>query len=72
MSRRSIQDCRAIVTGASSGIGSELALELARRRDDDPILVKSATVPEIVPQTNSGYRFAHPDLRPALKSALKR
>jgi short-subunit dehydrogenase len=31
MSRRSIQGCRAVVTGASSGIGSQLALELARQ-----------------------------------------
>jgi short-subunit dehydrogenase len=32
MARRSIGDCRVIVTGASSGIGRELALALARRR----------------------------------------
>ena len=30
MSRRNLRDKRAIVTGASSGIGWELALELAR------------------------------------------
>jgi short-subunit dehydrogenase len=31
MATRSIRDCRAIVTGASSGIGRSLALELARQ-----------------------------------------
>ena len=31
IARRTIKDCRAIVTGASSGIGRELSLELARQ-----------------------------------------
>jgi len=31
MTKRRIQQCRAIVTGASSGIGREIALELARQ-----------------------------------------
>jgi short-subunit dehydrogenase len=32
MARRSLADCRVLITGASSGIGRELALALSRRR----------------------------------------
>lgn len=73
MPKRQLHDCRALLTGASSGIGRALAIELAKRGVDSVLVARRADrLGEVVSEVDKLGRRAIPIVGDITDAAIRR